>query len=326
MKENGKHISVKKTIIIVFLIAMLIASSSIGYLVFANWFSSAKQAMESIAGSISESINGQIMSLIHVPDHVNEMNHKIIENGILDLSDDKHRDSFFVGVLSANNEEIYSFSYGTANGEYYGARRNEHGVIEIMKNNASTGGNSLYYAVNEDMTASELVLQAGQFDPRTRAWYKAAETAGQSTFSTVYKHFVMDDMTISAAWPIYDGNGQLQGVLGTHMLLTGIGTYLRDTVEEYDGYALIIEKETGALIANSMGMDNFAVLQDGTFNRYSINEIENNDIKKAYAYYQMQPNPHFVYAGEHEKFDVNIQNYIWRALTGWSSPQFRKDF
>ncbi|MDZ7836868.1 MAG: cache domain-containing protein [Actinomycetota bacterium] len=83
-----------------------------------------------------------------------------------------------------------------------------------MRNNAETGGNSWYYAVNEDMTAGQRVVEAGKFDPRTRDWYKAAKENQKPVFSPIYKHFVMDDLTVSAAYPIYNQQGQLTGVLG----------------------------------------------------------------------------------------------------------------
>ncbi len=269
--------------------------------------------------SAVESYN-QIYSFMHIPGHINEINHKVIENGILDISDEKLRDKFFVGVLNSHNDEIYSFSYGTANGEYYGARRNEDGTTEIMRNNATTGGNSWYYSVNEDLTAGELAVHAGEFDPRTRAWYQAAQAAGGPVLSPVYKHFVMDDLTISAAWPVYDNDGGLQGVMGTHMLLSGIGNFLEDTVREYNGYAIIIEKNAGYLIANSMGLDNFTVLQDGTLKRYNIGEIGNANIQKAYEHYNMEHDSHFVYKGENEKLYVNtreiqMEGFDWVVIS-----------
>ncbi len=37
---------------------------------------------------------------------------------------------------------IYSISMGTEEGGYYGARRNKDNLVELMKNNAATGGKS----------------------------------------------------------------------------------------------------------------------------------------------------------------------------------------
>ncbi len=314
MKHNRSSISIKSIIIIIFILAMLISICSIGYLIFSNWFSSAKQTTESIAEDLNESIYNQIYSFMHVPEHINEVNRKIIENGILNLSDEVLREKFFIGVLKSHDNEIYSFSYGNIDGEYYGARRNEKNVIEIMRNNASTGGDSWYYSVNEDMTVGNLVLKAGSFDPRTRAWYKTAETAGGPTFSPIYKHFVMNDLTISFASPIYNITGELKGVLGTHMLLTDIGKYLKEAVTKYQGDAVILEKGSNALIANSMGIDNFTVLSDGTLKRHDIDIVENSDLKEAYKKYNNYHEQHFFYKGKGQNFYIDVKEINMEGL------------
>jgi len=307
MKGKKMNASIKRIIITVFIIAMLTSTGSIGYLVFMRWLSSAKQMVETISKDLSDNIYNQIYSFVYTPLHINEAIGKIIEKGILDLSDEKLREKFFAGILSSQNDEIYSLSYGTANGEYYGAHRNGNGIIEIMKNNADTGGNLWYYSVRDDLTAGSLVVDAGQFDTRTLTWYEAAQMAGGPTLSHAYKHFIMDGLAISASYPIYDNEGKLQGVVGTHMLLSDIGTFLEGTLHKYYGYAVIIEKDTGALIANSMGAENFTVLPDGELRRYHIDEIQNTNIQKAYEYYNVTRKPAFVYKGIDEKLFINIR-------------------
>ncbi|HNS66826.1 MAG TPA: diguanylate cyclase [Mesotoga infera] len=305
--KSRKDVSIKNSIRIMFILTLVLSIGGIGYLIFNRWLSSAEKMAENIVETVGEGIYSRVVSFMQEPVHINDANRKIIENGILDLSDEELRDKFFVGVLSSQREEIYSFSYGTENGEYYGARRNENGVIEIMRNNTSTGGNSWYYSVNEDLTAGERVVVAGKFDPRTRAWYKAAQKEAGPAFSPIYKHFVMNDLTISAAWPVYDRDGNLRGVMGTHMLLSSVGAFLRDTVDDYNGYAILFEKDTGALIANSMGIDNFSVLPDGTLKRTTISEMEDRDIQQEYAQYSTSRESVFAYRGGKEKFFVNAR-------------------
>lgn len=314
MKEHLKNFSIRKIIIILFISAVFVSLSSIGFLIFKNWFSSAKKTTVSIAEDISENIYSRIYSFLQTPNHINEVNHRIIENGILDLSDEKLREKFFVGVLSTHNSEIYSFSYGTVNGEYYGARRNENGVIEIMRNNSDTGGHSWYYTVNEDMTAEDLVVNAGIFDPRTREWYKAAVEAKGPAFAPVYKHFVMNDLTVSAALPVYSKSGELQGVIGTHMLLTDIGGYLKDSVNKYNGRAVIFEKDSNYLIANSMGMNNFNVSADGIIDRLRIDQIEDSNFKSAYEKYNLNPDPLFLHKSKDENLYVSVKELKMEGL------------
>lgn len=307
--NNKKSISIMNLIIIMFVIVLLITVSSTGYLVFSNWSSSAKGIVNNIAEDMNQHIYSKIDTLMNIPVTINEVNHKIIENGIVDLSDEVAREKFFVGVLSSYDKEIYSFSFGTVNGEYYGARRNENGVIEIMRNNADTEGNSWYYSVNDDLTAGELVVQAGKFDPRTRDWYKAAVQSKGPVFSPIYKHFIMDDLTVSAAYPVYDKNGEVMGVLGTHMLLSGIDSYLESLVNNNQGYAYIVERDTGSLIANSCGAENFTVLNDGTLMRNTISDIDNTDVVQAYEQYKKDNNSRFLYKGDNGDLYFNLEEY-----------------
>lgn len=248
-----KSLSIKNLTILAVVIALIIAASGIAYLIFSQWFGSAERLTETISAEINQGLYKQTYNFIRETEQINQENQALIENGVLDLADPQLREKYFVGVLSAQGNHIYSFSYGSVDGEYYGARRNAEGVLEIMRNDVTTEGQSWYYAVNPDFTAGELVLRAGNFDPRTRAWYQAAETSWAFSFSPVYKHFVMDDLALSAASFVYDQQGSLLGVLGTHMLLSEIGSFLIESMELYGGYAILCEKSKGELIANSLG-------------------------------------------------------------------------
>ncbi|MDC7246723.1 MAG: diguanylate cyclase [Sphaerochaetaceae bacterium] len=285
MDENRKVFSIRSVMTIVFLIIMLLSILSITTVLFSRWHSSAELSMRKITSSINQKIYQNIETFMEIPLQVNQSNEKLISGGILNIENEIMRERFFVGTLTTLDEQIYSFSYGTEDGEYYGARRNPDGVIEIMRNNESTKGESWYYSVNDDYSAGALSGRFGKFDPRTRAWYKAAVSAEGASFSPLYRHFVMDDLAVSAARPIYDDTGSLKGVLGTHMLLSDIGSYLKDAVNPYDGYSLIIEKQTGYLVANSMDYDNFLVLQNGSLKRNYINDLKDDEINAIYSQY-----------------------------------------
>ena len=311
MKKPSEHRnqSVLHVLIATFILLLFVTVGTIVVVVFSNWYGSVRQMTSALANKMNQDIIRQIDSFMQVPIANNNLNYRVIENGILNLSDGTARDRFFVGVLRSSNRDIYSFSYGTVDGAYYGARRNPDGAIEIMKNDASTCGESWYYAVKDDMTAGERVVNAGKFDPRARVWYLAAVQTGAPAFSTVYKHFVMDDMAISAAWPIYGSNRELKGVLGTHVLLSSIGNYLSNIVRPNSGYAVIVEKDTGYLIANSLGSKNFTVAGDDTLQRNTIDAIGNAAIEEAYQRYLASSEGNFLLGAKTGSLYVNIQEY-----------------
>ena len=307
--RNENNMSIRKIIILTFVLSIFSSTAFIGNMVFSNWISSIDKITEKMAEDVNEEISKQINDFMNVPKHINEVNKSILQGDIVNMSDAEGRENFFLGVLLTHNDDIYSFTYGTETGEYYGARRNEKGELQIIENNARTGGCSWYYSVNDDYTVGDVVLKTDKFDARSRDWYKVAKESGVSTFSPIYKHFVMDDLTISAATPIYDSEGNLEGVLGTHMILSNINAYVQETIKEYQGYVVVLEKDRDTLIANSLDAPNFTVLADGSLKQNKISEIDNELISNLFEKYNSQPDNNFKFTYEKKGYYVNVLNY-----------------
>ncbi|MCR3955723.1 MAG: diguanylate cyclase [Gudongella sp.] len=275
LKKFIDSISIKASIIIVFILSVTLTVGAIGYATYTKWSSSNEQVIDRLADNLNHDIVHQIQDYLSMPEEVVELNAGMLENGVVGMDDTLSRNHFFINTINTQESILYSFSLGTETGEYYGARRNGDGQVELMINNSETGGNSWYYHVNEDGTAGDLSRDAGLFDPRTRAWYeKALEEEGFS-FSPIYKHFVMNDLTISASQPILNAAGDPEGVLGAHVLLSGLNGALSAITETSDSYAMIVERETGHVVANSLGQENYRLDPDGNFQRVSISETGN---------------------------------------------------
>ncbi len=281
-----KRRSIKKNIMTIYITTTLLTFGFVFYALFSNWISTSDELLSTIAKNMNQTISIEFEGLIKLPQYINEVAEQQIKNGVIDFNDEKIRDKFFVGLLNTHDSTpIYSISLGTEKGEYYGARRNKDNIVEIMKNNSETGGKSRYYKVREDMTAGELAVETGIFDPRTRPWYKAAIENGRTSFSPIYKHFVMDDLTVSVGTPLHDREGSLIGVFGTHITLSRMDNYLNNIVKQNGAAAVIVDKNSGELVANSLQIPNFKVDANGTLKRIKINEIKNSSIIRGYENY-----------------------------------------
>ena len=316
-----KKFSIRMIIISSFIILMIIAFGVEGYIVFSSWLSSVDENITQIAENINDKIYHEIDMFFNIPQNMNEVNRGLIENDVVDIKKEAERERFFVEVLKAYSDDIYSFSYGTEDGEYYGARRNENNIIEIMRNDASTGNHSWYYSVTETLTAGEPVLDAGRFDPRTRGWYKEAKKTKGLVFSPIYKHFVMDDLAISVSMPIYNKTGALQGVLGSHVTLSRIDHYLKAITKDKNAFAIIIEKNTEELVANSMNISQISTLENGIVKRMLLDEINNQAVHKAYKRYKNTGNKNFKIKDGQNKLYINLIEYHkegldWILITG----------
>ncbi len=317
-RENGKekqNLSIRSSIILLFLISLITSVIVIGLVVFTNWINAAKERTQIIAYDMNKEISGQINQMLGAPYNINMINQRIIGNNIIDLQNSLERDAFFAGVLKTQGKDIYSFSYGTETGEYYGARRNENGSLEIMKNNKATSGQTWYYSANDNLTAGQIVMKTGTFDVRTRDWYKVTKEKGKPVYSAVYKHFVMDDLTISASWPVFDLKGNLKGVLGAHMLLSDVDENLNKIVSEKHGFSYIIEKESEELIGNSFQEKNYEVQADGKINRINLTNVRNEIMNSIYEKYKRCLENNFVYEGGSERYHVNINEYQKEGLS-----------
>lgn len=324
---NTHNNSMRFIMSVSFIVLIIITYSIIGYFVFSSWRTSAQIIITKVEDDTNRNILNQVNNFINTPLSINEANHNLIQNGVVNLQNKQEREMYFVGVIKSSTNDVYSFSYGTENGEYYGARRNGKNELEIMENNSKTDGRSRYYSVKDDLTAAELVEETEKFDPRTRSWYKAGKEKKEPVFSPIYKHFVMEDLAISAAYPVYSKNSTLLGVLGTHITLSKINNYLKEIAKEKNADVYIIERVSGELVANSYGEKNFVDLGNNKIKRIAVGDIDNKIIIESYENFQKDKKNSFILNTENDRFHVTLTNYKkegvdWLVITSIPESQF----
>ncbi|MEA4821385.1 MAG: hypothetical protein VB122_04015, partial [Erysipelotrichales bacterium] len=281
-----------------------------------GWINSSNKIIAELSKQINEDITNSIDSFVATPINIIESNVALINDDIVDLHNEDERNRFFVSVLNSQDSYIYSFSYGTENGEYYGARRTPEGIIQIMENNALTNNESWYYSVNDDYTKGELVLKAGAFDPRTRDWYKVAKNSNKLSFSPLYKHFIMDDLAISVSAPFYDENDNFYGVLGIHTIISSLDSYLVESVQKSgeDSFAFVIENGTYDLVSNSLGVSNYNI--DGNnVERISISDSNSSVMALIGEKYIESNLNEFQIDDGNYSYNVSVANYNYEGIS-----------
>lgn len=306
--------SIRLFIILSFILLIISTFSITGYFIFASWEKSAEHFVAEFRSNINDKFLNEIEHYITRPTFINEANHILLENKIIDIHNKNNREFFFTNILTSFDEDVYSVSYGMETGEYYGARRNKDNKIEIIENNETTNGKSRYYSTKPDFTPAKLTEETDKFDPRTRNWYQAAKQLQKPIFSPIYKHFVMDDLAITAAYPIYNKEGIFQGVLGTHITLSKMNHYLEELVETNVAIAYIVEKDSGYLVGNSLGIPNFEHLTNNTIKRKTIEEIDNKAIIDAYREYKYMTTTTFTANSEGDKLTIQFTSYQREGL------------
>ncbi len=331
--RNGPRKSKKSFMFLIsisFTTLTIISLCIISFVVFTNWRASINNTINRLEQDASKHILADVETLVNTPLSMNESYHRIIENNILNLDNENDRDQFFAGVISSSGSEIYSFSYGTELGDYYGARRNSENEIELYLRNSFTEGHSYYYSVTKDLTSGSFLRDYGEFDPRTRDWYKISKEQNKPIFSPLYKHFIKDDLVLTAAYPIHKEDGSVEGVLGTHITLSKLNDNLKSIVAENKAVAFIVEKSSGYLVANSIDISNFTTLTDGTIQRTNITETDHAAILQAYKSYHDNDQPSTIKI-EHDRFHITIAEYrnnglVWLIITAIPESIFTEEY
>lgn len=285
MLHRSGH-SIKNQLRYLFFIGLILDMLLLSFIVFYYWKSSIDEALFFSQEETTRQVVQKISDFMNVPLRMNTTNQYFIASHLISLDEPQTAARFFASVMQPADSNVYSFSYGRADGSYFGVRRNKQNQLEFMRSDKETQYHSVYYALDDAFNIRSVTQQLSYFDPRTRDWYTRAEESRYPGFSNVYQHFVMEDLAISAFYPILDTAGKLSGVLGTHITLDKLNRELSEIVKSKGAQAYIFERQTGCLIANSEHEPAFTVGLHGEFHRLNVNEIKNQAIRQAYEHYQ----------------------------------------
>jgi len=316
MQSVKRGLSIRNIAILTFTAAMLISIGAIGFLVFSAWINSATQTMRALADDLNAGVRQHIDAFMNSSESINRYYGNLLANGTPDLADDVARDRFFASTLGTHSNEIFSLGFCTVDGAFYGAKRAADGEIRILRKDESTGGILRPYATRDDFTSGEALKGGHAQDMRSFAWYKAAVETGASAFSPIHVDYAANQLLVSASRPICDRAGNLRGVLVADVLLSDLDARLREAMGDSGGSAFVVERGTGLLVANSLGLGNFSISTQGTLDRFTLRALDVPGTAEAFSQFEADPRTEILTRSGNQKLHVNAQDYS-RAGLDW---------
>lgn len=319
MKKQSKNSSDKRkslilTINMTFILLIIVSISTITFITFSRWKLTINSTIEKFIADSNTSILKSLEELIQIPANMNQANQYYITNGIVSLKNKNERERFFASIINSSGDEIYSISYGTEKGCFYGACRDSRHRIILYRNDNQTGGHTWQFTASDSLTEDKFISDLGAFDPRDKDWYKLARMLGKPAFSAPYKHFVSNELAVTAAYPIYNAQGKLEGVLGTHVTLSKLNKILYGIAVDKKARTYIIEPKTGELVANSNLQSNFYIQSDGRITRTNISDTEDKAVIRAYNAYKKTAQQKYNIKLGSIHYHINITPYTHEEL------------
>ncbi len=153
---------------------------------------------------------------------------------------------------------------------------------KIIAQNGTTRTTELIWRGNDYSIAESRPDPDDTFDPRLRPWYQLAQKESVAVWTDPYIFFSSQTPGITIAAPVFEADGQLQGVVGVDIEISAISDFLANLTIGDNGAALIINRN-GDVIAHPRPELLKAANADGTFRFAEIAEIEDPIARHAFG-------------------------------------------
>jgi two-component system, sensor histidine kinase and response regulator len=144
--------SIKNQLRYLFFIGLILDMLLLSFIVFYYWKSSIDEALFFSQEETTRQVVQKISDFMNVPLRLNATNQYFIASHLINLNEPQTAARFFASVMQPTDSNVYSFSYGRADGSYFGVRRNKQNQLEFMRSDKETQYHSVYYALDDTFT------------------------------------------------------------------------------------------------------------------------------------------------------------------------------
>ncbi len=233
-----------------------------GWLSFRNGQQAVNELASQVSAEITARIDQHVQDYLENPQRLHQLNAVAAQIEELDITDLSALEQHFWSQMQVSRD-VSSLYFGNEQGQFVGVQRRQDHEMVLWYMDAEQAPSRDTYALDENGDRAELLLTQ-DYVPQERPWYVAAVTEQQATWSPIYRFASQDyaRLGITAATPVYNADGGLQGVLAIDLTLSQISDFLGHLTISDGGEAFIIER-SGELVANSAAESPFTTNADG---------------------------------------------------------------
>ncbi len=271
-----KYFSLRKVLIIPFIIQIVAAVGLVGYFSFISGQKAVNDITAQLRDEITTRIQHYIEEHLYRPHLINQLNANAIQAGQLNPNDipqtERHLFSLFKSIPGGISTYI-----GTGSGNFTMVSREENGSLIIQVSNPATNGHLNIYTPDSHGNHKELIRSSPQFDPRKRPWYRTAVKKGKPGWTDVYRDFETKEAGFTAMYPVYDEGKNVIAVLGSAFKLGRIDFFLRSLKIGKTGQVFIMERN--GLLINMSTRESIFEMKNGKLVRLNALNSSNKRIR-----------------------------------------------
>jgi two-component system, sensor histidine kinase ChiS len=303
VSKISSKIPLRTILVVPFVLQIIVAVGLTGYLSFRNGQKAVNELANQLLQEVNSRISQHLKNYLETPYRINKINEDMINLGLLDLRDPAILERYF-WLQMKQFDSVTFIGFGNNQGGFVTTIRQYDGSLFFEFNENFVAGNYYTYLADPEGNRQTLLRVRPNYDARQRPWYKAAVVAGKPTRSKIYTYFTKQDLGMSTSQPLYDQNGELQGVIAADLGLSQIGKFLQTLKIGKSGQTFIIERD-GLLVASSTSEKPFIREKDNNIKRFAASESQ-QPLIRATAQYITQKYGNF----PNIKNDMKLSFYI----------------
>lgn len=179
-----------------------------------------------------------------------------------------------------------------------------------MQSDKSTNYDLHTYQVDELGNRLKTLNVTENYDPKIRPWYANPVAAKKETWSDIFPQFTTKDLTLAAVKPVYNSQGNLEGVVNSSLHLVAVGDFLANLKIGKRGQSFIIER-SGELVATSSGEKLSQLNNKNELVRLLAKESSDRLTKNTFLFLQENfSNIKAIETVESQKFELKSNKYF----------------
>ncbi|MCP5101359.1 MAG: HAMP domain-containing protein [Chloroflexi bacterium] len=231
------------------------------------------------------------------------------------LVDDADLENYGKEVLNLY-PQLSGFFIGNEQGDFLFTKRDVDGSIDtqIIDRSLDIPTRTWTYRDPNGNIESVELLTDFTYDPRLRPWYEGAKETKSQFWTSIYIFFTDQKPGITAAYPIFDNNGNLTSVIGIDVALDELSNFLQQQRIGDNGVAFIINGN--AEIVAYPGVE--LAMPDGeSFRPLQLNELHVDSVTAAYTQHQQADETRFIFESGDERYIASFTPFPGVIGTDW---------
>ncbi|NET89658.1 MAG: response regulator [Kamptonema sp. SIO1D9] len=260
VQKTVRKIPLRLILAIPFVLQIFAAVSLTGWLSLHNGQEAVNQVATQLRSEITTRIKEKLQNYLETPHLINQINANLLHSNLLNKQNLANLENHFWQQIQLFETVSYIY-WSNEEGGFTTVAREENNQLVIYTTPGMVAGDLIKYTTDSQGLRHNKLSVTPNYDPRIRPWYQEAKKAKKPRWTDIYLLVPELELAISANQPFYDRNGQLEGILGTDLVLTQFTDFLQSLEIGRTGKTFILER-SGKIVASSTTELPYLVTED----------------------------------------------------------------